>query len=234
MSDEKMSDWRSGKKRKYSRYSKKQKSSSSSSSGILNSKINAAETKSQDIAATTLFSAAGVLTLVNGLTQGADINQHLSRRCCAKKLLIRGVVDNDNAAGLVDAEMLRVLLVYDRQSNNAAPAVGDILQNVNAAGYDNMSFMNVNNNKRFVVLATKKWWADGTPASLAGQISDTTCKEWDIMVPWQKIKGLVQEFTGGSTGTVSDISTGAIYVLTIGVSGKFKFNWRVRYRFCDM
>ena len=177
------------------------------------------------------------MTLINGLEQGADVRQHLGRRSCIKGLHIRGFIQNVNASVAGVEQMLRLLVVYDRQPNGATPPIGEILQNTNVVGYTNMSFMNINNTKRFLVLGSKKWFQArnfGVNQPPFG-ILETTERMLEMTIPYRKIKNLVTEYTGGSTATVADITTGAIFLIAIGAQNDgFRFVWNARYRFCDV
>lgn len=227
------------KKRKFkkTRYSSSS-SSSSSSNKILRSTVFTAETKCQDYSNVLSFSPAGNIVLLNGLLQGTDVRQHVGRRSCIKGFYLRGLIQQQGA-GAGEAQMLRILLVYDRQPNAAAATVGDILQDTDTPGYTNMSFMNINNTKRFLVLGSHKWVqcreAVGSNQELANNIVETTPRFVDMAVPYKKLRGLVTEYTGGSTATISDITTGAIWLVVIGANAnEYQFQFKARYRFCDL
>lgn len=234
MSDEKMPAFSTKRKRRVFKKKRYSSTTSSSSGRILKASTYGPERKCQDTPTTlTAFAAAGNLALLNGLFQGVDINQHLGRKACLKSLLFRGVIQHRTYTNTF-GEMLRVLIVYDRQSSSGAPTVGDIIQDVNAAGYDEMSFMNVNNVKRFAILAQHKWYQEAIAGGGPDNVQETNSRMVDVAVPYSKIGNLPMEFTGGSTGTVADITTGAIYALFIGASGNYSCKWKCRVKFCDL
>jgi len=223
---------------KKSRYSSSSSSSSkNSSASLLRSTANAPETKCQDLEAVTAFAGAGNILCLNGVVRGTDVNQRIGRRICLKGLLFRGVVQQTGAGSSV-SEMLRLMLVYDRQTNGANPAVGDIIQDVNSGTTDNMSYMNINNTKRFVVLAKHTWvqatQGTGTNKELANNVSETTSRMCDIFVPAKKIKSLITEFNSGVAGDVTDIISGGLFAVWIGVSGNYSLSWKCRWRWCDL
>jgi len=92
---------------------------------------------------------------------------------------------------------LRVLVVYDKQPNGAAPAATDIL-----AADTIQSVNNLSNSRRFVTLCDEIIPCIGTqgPGS-------------DHRVIYKKLNQAV-EFNAGSAGTVADIQTGSVYMLT--------------------
>lgn len=237
MSDEKMPQYSRKRKAVSKRYKASSSSSSSSSSRILSSNTTWPEVKAVDITLNKTFAAAGQLQLLNGCFRGTDVTEHVGRRVCIKGIGVRGYISVPAGAPTVGGEMLRALIVYDRQPNGAAPAVADILQSAGSGVTTNCAYSNINNTKRFVVLAKKTWYLSQSMfGAAAGTISivDTMDKTWDCWVSKKKVKNLVCEFNAGSTGGVSDISTGSILLLTIGTSGNCTFQGECRYRFCDV
>ena len=112
----------------------------------------------------------------------------------------------------------RILIVYDSQSNNAAPVATDVLTNDTVDG-----LMNLNNGERFKVLLDKEF-----------QISVSGNENF----PWKKFKKLNLPVTYSGTGaTAGDIQTGGVYMLTsnggfVGGTGPLG-SLRVRIRFAD-
>lgn len=162
--------------------------------------------------------ATGVLTLLNLCAQGVTAVTRLGRRITMKSLFIRGVIEL--AATTTGYGPWRILVVYDKQANAAAPTATDILA---ADAYQ--SFNNLGNSKRFQTLIDKTYDCVGTagPQSL------------DVKL-YKKLNHGV-EFNAGSAGTIADIQTGSIYALvyhtgTYAVAAP-TFNVWSRVRFSD-
>lgn len=216
-------------------------SSSSSSARILNTKLGPQpEMKCIDIGEVkSAFAVAGTVTLLNGVVQGTDINKRVGRRYCLKSLQIRSYIQSIGSF-TVPAKGFgfdRAMLVYDRQPNGVAPVLSDFVINMSSGTTNATTFMNLNNSKRFVVLAYKEWQqatvADGT--ALVPQVIDCTDKTWRVWVPKMKIKNLVTEFNAGVAGTVADINVGAIWLVTWGqYDTPSQLIFSSRTRFCDL
>lgn len=134
------------------------------------------------------------VTLLNGVTQGTSGTTRLGRRITMKSLLLNGQFNLQ--ATTAGASPIRVLVVYDMQSNGAAPAASDVLLADTLT-----SPMNLSNNRRFKVLVEECSPCIGT----AGPQS------WSFK-RWIKLNHTV-EFNTGNAGTVADIQTGSIYML---------------------
>jgi len=143
----------------------------------------------------TAGTAANVLTLLNGCAQGTTASTRLGRRILMKSLLIRWhFAINTTTAG---NDSIRVLIIYDSQTNGTAPAATDVLLTDEFG-----SPMNLSNSRRFKVLIDELVPCIGTagPGSACG--TRYVKGEWPV------------EFNTGSAGTVGDIQSGSIYMLT--------------------
>lgn len=162
------------------------------------------EAKNIDVSTpnTTLFvfnSNIGVITLLNGCQQGVTATTRLGRYIQLLSLTLRGVVTK--AANQTGETVLRILLIRDSQANGAAPTAADIIQGDTIDGLYNLNY-----ETRFEIiydcmLPFGSVWA--TSLSIDDDI--------DIKFP--------TTFNAGSAGTVADISTNAVYMLTYCNSG---------------
>lgn len=142
----------------------------------------------------TLASATGQLNLLNGCAQGTAANQRLGRRTINRSILIR-IALWKSASGTNESP-LRFMIVQDLQSNATAPAATDILQTDNIGGLTNL-----NNSNRFKIIMDKEF--------RFGSVDNTSV----MYKKYIKCK-LPTQFNSGSAGTVGDIQTGSIYLLT--------------------
>lgn len=136
----------------------------------------------------------GYLTLLNGCSQGTTATTRLGRRITMKSIYIRGNLQM--AATTTGYCPVRILVVYDKQTNATAPSASDILV---ADAVNNVN--NLSNSRRFVTLFDEIIPVIGSAGPQAAYVT-----------LYKKLNHVV-EFNAGSAGTVGDIQTGSIYSL---------------------
>lgn len=200
------------------------------------------EKKSVDVPATLAnFTSAGTFTLLNGIIPGASVNQRVGRKISMKSISIRGMVYWSQAGATPGNDYLRCILFYDRQPNGAAPSVADLLTDTDNAGGTTstaISDINISNADRFKVL--RDWYWDipmpssGTTPQNAEVLSTQRELVFKDFVP---LKGMEVHFNAGTAGTVADIATGSLYLLTIGLRAaadyQFSLRFKTRLRYLD-
>jgi len=156
------------------------------------------EKKNIDVntAATIIFGQATVSTLthINPITQGAAGNQRIGRESTMRSIHYRWI--GSLAPTTTGTSALRLLIIYDKQPNKALPGITDVLT------IDSIeSPMNLDNNKRFVILVDQEVECIGTQGP----------QSWYIK-GYRKI-GLPTEFfnTGGS---IASCNTGSVIAIT--------------------
>jgi len=172
-----------------------------------------------DISAVTINST-GAVTLINGVAQGTDFTQRVGRKFQMKSILIRMVAYFGSTSIL--PSVFRWMVVYDKQTNAAAPAVTDILDAATVTSNANLS-----NRERFVVIYDKIHVIGATAAN------DNSMKYI------KKYKRIFMETTnGGTANTVGSIQTGGLFFVTVGdrvagtTAGRFE-SGSIRIRFTD-
>ena len=177
-------------------------------------------------------SLAGGVALLNGIAQGTEIYQRVGRKVIMKSLLFRITIFNDPTKQDPQGTALRIILVYDSQTNGAAPTVANIISNMQAAAYTPVvqTPMNLNNRDRFKVI---KDWYFGCPAAtytagaVTGGAPDTKTK-----MCYKKLNHDV--IFQGTGATSADIASGGVYVLIIAdVADAKKVDYDCRIRFTD-
>jgi len=163
------------------------------------------EKKNVDVAlvGATLFPIAtsiAVVTALNLMGQGAAAGQHLGRTAQMKSIQYR--LSTNMAATTTGSGSLRVVIVYDKQSNGAAPTAVQVFQANHIA-----SPMNLSNSKRFIVLV------DDTHEGLS-----VTGPASAYMKNFKKIN-LPIEYFDTNNGDITDIATGSVYMFTFNDSG---------------
>lgn len=163
--------------------------------------------------------ATAVVTLLNGVAQGTTALTRLGRSITMKSILLR--ISLGMAATTAGASPIRILVVYDKQTNGVAPIATDVLVSDNI--YD---ANNLNNSRRFVTLIDHVIPVLGTSGPQA--YLDTVYKKLNHVV----------EFNNGSAGTVGDIQTGSVYMFVWQSGALITANplggIKCRIRFADM
>lgn len=155
------------------------------------------EVKNIDINQSFVITASSALFAapvdLNVVAQGNSAETRNGRKIVMKSLLFRWYCNL--GATSTGGSPIRWLIVYDKQTNAAAPAMTDILT---LNGF--LSPMNLANSERFVVL--KSWITD--PISLQNNFSVAG----ECYIPM----ALETVFNDTNAGTVADINTGGIFV----------------------
>lgn len=158
------------------------------------------------VAMFTAAPAAGQVTLLNAATQGTGNSGRVGRVSVMKSVLFRFALSITNGA-TSSSPHVRVIIVYDKETNGVAPTAATILQIDNV-----IAPMNLENASRFIVLCDTEVIpsmaspANGTPN--AAQYSYRCFKNCRLQLEWNQTNG----------GTVADINYGAIFALTYCVN----------------
>ena len=185
------------------------------------------ELKTTDIAsATYACTTTGSVTLINGVATGTDFTDRIGRKTQMKSVNLIGVVQPED--GDVANNLARVMLVYDCQSNGAAPVITDIL--VTASG---VSQLNLNNRDRFQVLFDSH-------NAMAGQNSGTATLTYSgapsIALVKKYVKLNHEVLFAGTTNGIASIQTGGLFLVTCGsqaTGSGSNFICTIRTRFVD-
>ena len=169
------------------------------------------------------ITSTGSVTLLNGIATGTDFTNRIGRKIVMRSLNIRGFVYPEDTT--TNTCTVRMIWVYDQQTNAAQPAVTDILKSA-----DPTSQLNLDNRDRFKVLVDKEF--------INGKI-DTTATQAIAISPavwkFKKYKYLKHETLYNGVGaTVGSIATGAIWMVLIsnqaaGVAATTRLSTRIRF-----
>lgn len=139
------------------------------------------------------FQTPGVSNLINGIVPGSSASQRIGRKVVLKSILIRYTWAL--APTSTGGSPLRILVVYDKQANAAAPGVTDILLANEFNSQNNLS-----NRDRFVTI-----FDHITEPIAAGEtysVSGTLFKKLNLETM----------FNAGTAGTIGDITSGSMYI----------------------
>lgn len=158
------------------------------------------ELKYVDVLSAADITTTGVLVLLNGLAPGTGASQRIGKKCHFRSLLLRYNLGANAAGATAFQGFVRVMIFLDTQTNATAPTVAQLLETVTAS-----SPMNMDNRDRFKVL-----YDQGVPISQA-PTSSSDCR---FMKIYKKLN-VTTIFNNGTAGTVADITSGSIYLLSI-------------------
>ncbi len=156
----------------------------------------------------------GQLVLLNATIPGTSIDRRLAQRIYLTSGMLFAEAKVTANTGL--DQFQRVMIVIDHQPNGATPAIMDVL--VSATTY---SQVNLNNRHRFTVVADKHY-------HLNAAAEPDSQKNFSMKLP-----ALLTSYNAGSAGTIADIATNAVYVLTLGSepAGNTAGSCRISYRY---
>jgi len=162
--------------------------------------------------------------LLNGCNIGAGITQRIGRRITIKKIHFRYWISHELLSSTLEAYG-RIIIVYDKQSNGVAPVLTDIYDMY--TGNPATMYRQIDHLSRFTVLYNKNFLLAGENHG-----SPTTAIE-----NWNKNVSIPVEYNAGNNGDITDISTGALYMIAIGNTAagadNVLFNWTCRCAFTD-
>lgn len=191
-----------------------------------------------------VISTTPTFDLLNGIQEGSSFYNRIGRRINMVSLHLRGqIIVTGLGAGA--SEYLRVMVVYDRQPNGAAPAIADLLLDYNNAGAtttSSFSHINMNNADRFVMLAdipiAIPWNAQVAQLGDAGAVMDRTKNEVNIN-RFIRLKDLETHYKSSTNpAAIGDIATGALWLVTVGnqnaATAGFAVVYTTRLRYHDV
>lgn len=189
---------------------------------------------------------------LNAIKQGDNYYNRIGKRCVMKNLRVFYRIQlNDN--GLGRADVIRVLVIYDRSPANQAgkgiiPQKNTVIAAVNADGtlrHTSEDNMNPTQSARFMFLRDDKIFManDGnglTDNSTNGYLAGTdrsakVANEFEI-----DLKGLVTEYKPHAVGetdpSIEQIMSGALYLMVFGLHPEdpgWNLHWSARLHYCD-
>lgn len=191
--------------------------------------------------------SASNIILLNGIQLGMEFYQRVGSRVEMEHLYFKGVnlpvlTGNDN--------LVRLLIVYDRQPSGVIPQISEIIQTRSQTGAVTtltQSSANLDNSDRFYIVRDMQWYAASVGKAVligaqGGQcnfgvfgagtaISMTSSYELDEKVD---LDGLRVRFASSSNPvTVADIANGALYACFVSANDAAttpKLEFRLTYK----
>lgn len=148
------------------------------------------------------LNTTGSVTLLNTIAQGSTTSQRVGKKVMLKSVQIRGNVTSDSTTTVAPWAFM---IVYDRRpQGGAVPAVTDILTAATATAMNNDS-----NSNRFSILHRQEGIAAGVGSTPVSGLEASNVSAFVKMNRLYVAKG-------GTAGTIDEIDTGALYLVTVG------------------
>ncbi|MDG0901972.1 capsid/nuclear shuttle family protein [Pseudomonas sp. L01] len=206
------------------------------------------EVKALDSAlqSTSGLNATGSVTCLNLIRAGSSFFNRIGRRVELKNITFSAAVAPLRTSTTSTSEYIRIIVVYDRQTNGANPAIADVLQSVDQAGANtttSFSGINLNNRDRFRIFIDERITLPNI--TVAGAITTSPSVDIDPLKTTFNIKRFVKlgrELTqykaDSAPAVVGDIATGGLFLVMLGSAGAgteaYGLNWESRVRFNDV
>jgi len=187
------------------------------------------------------------MVLLNGIQTGAAFYNRIGSRVEMRSLRIRGAVFNA-ATDVVNS--MRMVVIYDRQPNGAAPAYSEVFQartQVGAVESAAMTDINLDQRDRFIIVRDIQYTSPSVTNTAgvltngpvypqtSGNVKGSTNDQWNVD-EFIFLKGLSTHFKSSTNPSViGDINTGALFItfVTSGVAAKWNFIGTFRLRYDD-
>lgn len=147
---------------------------------------------------TTPCDTTGTISLLNGIAQGDTGDTREGRKITLKGIQLRGVDYVTDATG--KDQMHRIMIVQQLRPNGVVPAITDILQANTISSLRN----------RFKIHDFKVLVDKTITLNASGESGSTR------FIRVYKKLFLNEYFNSGTAGTIADIQTNALYLITIG------------------
>ena len=185
--------------------------------------------KSLDVSASVYNPAYDIadFSLLNGILAGTGPSQMIGRRITIKSILLNYSVNNIAATSgnltTYNPEVIRVVLVYDKEPQSTKPLVTDVFSTNSPVGP-----MNLANSSRFLVLYDQRHsmgcqnvlTGGATYANTTGPLTAFGTKYLKVALPMEG---------PSSAGGIAGINTGAIWFYAVSDSPNANGNATVTY-----
>ena len=166
-------------------------------------------------------SLATGMTIINGSNAGDASYEHIGKSVSGQSLALECEFSQPQTDA--SASVIRLLVIYDRQSNGAYPLIGDLLAN-NASAPTFDAGINIGYRERFAVLRDQQFILD--PASALTHHYETYIRK-------QTDTNYI-----GTSNAIASIGSGAIYLVSfylqlLGTTAPIMVSRHSRFRYYD-
>lgn len=165
-----------------------------------------------NIALNSIVASAGTVvgTTLNACIEGIDTYHRIGKRIGMKYLHVKGYIQPTNASTVDDIG--RMMIVYDKQPNQASVNLGNVITDSNAGGGSiGLSHRNASTLSRFTVLKDEMWYLPrATAVQAVVSNSNPNPVQSQFVINWfLPLKGRETEYVANA-GTYTDITVGAL------------------------
>ncbi len=171
-----------------------------------------------------------VQTALLVIAEGNGESQRVGRKVTVKRIGWRYEVLLPTTATAADtSDVVRVVLVLDKQANGALPVATDVFEDD-----DYQSFNNLANSQRFRILMDKSY-SIATPAGSGRGTTDTLSYGDNVITAqWHKTCNIPIEYdNSATTGVITSIRSNNIFAVVGSKSGVAGFRSKLRIRYTD-
>lgn len=189
------------------------------------------------------YTSVGHVDLINVPFLGTERYQRIGRKINIKQIHIKIAVTAPTPTATQIPEDLLFLLVWD-QEGGPIPNLADVLQQITTSAVattDVYSFTNLDNTGRFRILKRKN-----VPLRVCGTLTgalpcngaEFQANQDNLFWEWNLKTDLTTQFNSGNTGTIGDVSTGALFLMWFTNLGALQpdragLDYRTRIRYYD-
>ncbi len=181
--------------------------------------------------------SAGVISNTSSLVligQGVTESTRIGRKCVIRSIGWRAQLERQavSSTGIAASEVIRLIIVQDKQANGAAPTVtgtGGLLESANF-----QSFNNLNNKSRFRVLYDKTFTLNTLAAAGDGTANDSGAVQRSFS--FFKDVNIPMEYSGtANPSVIGEVRTNNVFGIMISESGNstVALDSKFRFRFSD-
>lgn len=195
------------------------------------------------------MNTTGAIVPLNLVQAGSSFFNRVGRKIEMSTVRLTLSIQPKQVARTTTGDYGRVMILYDRQTNGALPALADILQDTDQSGNNSTnstSGINLNNRDRFLMIIDKRMYLPAVVNQASGvpslEFPSTLGSEKHNMFidEYRKLGNLVTHYKADSTpAVIGDIATGALYMVIVGsvaagTEGWEIDDWNVRLRYKDI
>lgn len=190
-------------------------------------------------------SQTAIFTLLNPIQEGSSFYNRIGRKICLRSIRLTGqICPRQGISTPGGPDYLRVMIIYDRQTNGNFPTFSDVLtsyDNTGATTSTCQSHLNMNNTERFKVVRDIRISISSDAVAGANIIDEQVIdyKGKYNIDEYSKLRGYETHYKASSNpAVIGDISTGGLYLMTVGgnVVGSAGYSciWTSRCRYTDV
>jgi len=176
---------------------------------------------------TTVSAYFGVTTstaglILNGIPQGVGDNSRVGQRVRMFNFTVRGEINFlPTATAITQPDSLRLLIVYDRQTNGVAPPYSNVIANITTGTSLNLDPPNWYERGRYKILRD---WVINVPSTSATVAAGLITANGQPNVPhpnssefnlhfFKALKGKIDTIYSGTGATAANVNGGGIFVM---------------------